>query len=167
MSGGQVTARTAAWAVLLALAGPGGAASAAAETKAVLQVDVEGRAGVNRHRLVLTSRSADGRDLMLLFSCRVAEAGTLGVALDLGAGAIWSIEGENVAMSRDRAADVTRRMDASDEYLTLGGRAAIAAFGPLLQSPWIGFVVRERYTASFDLAAVGAHVRRFRELCPT
>ena len=89
-----------------------------------------------------------------------------GQALDIGAGAIWSIEGENVAMSRDRAAGITRRMDASDEYLTLGGRAAIAAFAPLLQSPWIGFVVRERYNASFDLAAVDAHVRRFRELCP-
>lgn len=167
MSGGQVTARTAAVVALLALACPTGGAHAAAETKAMLQVNVEGRGGVNRHRLALTSRAADGRDLMLMFSCRVAEAGTFGVALDLGAGAIWSIEGENVAMSRDRAADITRRMDASDEYLTLGGRAAVAAFAPLLESPWIGFVVRERYTASFDLAAVGAHVRRFRELCPT
>ncbi|WP_332683566.1 hypothetical protein [Bosea sp. (in: a-proteobacteria)] len=159
--------RVAAAAVTLALSCPVGTASAVAETKAMLQVNADGRAGANRHRLALTSRAADGRDVMLVISCRVDNAATYGVALDLGAGPIWNIEGESVRVSQDGAQDLTRRMDVRDEYLTLGGRSAIAAFKPLLAAGSIGFAVRGRYTASFDLAAVGAEVRRFRELCPT
>ena len=140
-------------------------APALAATEALLQFNAEGRAGANRHRLILTDTAADGRDVMLVLSCRVEDSRTFGVALDVGAGPIWNIDGEDVALLREGQEVERRRMDVRGEYLTLGGPAGREAIAPLLQSGRIGFGVGTR-DAAFDLGAVRAHVDRWRELCP-
>lgn len=141
------------------------ASGAVAETKAMLQVDVEGRAGVKRNRLVLMNTMPDDRDVMLLISCGAKDPETYGVALDLGAGSIWSIDGETVVFSYKGSKDAIRRMDSRGEYLTLGGETAIEAFRPLFSAGAVMFAVRGKYTAAFDLGAVSEHVERFRTLC--
>lgn len=141
------------------------AAPVLAETRATLQVDVPGRAGANRHRLILTATATEGRDVTLAFSCRVESPGTFGAALDFGLGAIWNVEGEAVVFSQPGRPDVTHRMLEQDEFLALGGREAVEIFGPVLAAPRVAFTVRGRHRAEFDLAAVPRQVARFRELC--
>ncbi|WP_173045315.1 hypothetical protein [Bosea sp. ANAM02] len=131
----------------------------------MLQVNSEGRSNAKRHRLVLTSKARDGRDVMLVISCRVSDASTYGVALDFGAGRAWSLGGEDVTVSRDSGEDIVQHMDSRDDYLTLGGKRAIALFQGLLAGQTMAFAVRRTYTASFDLGQVSRHVSRFRQLC--
>lgn len=138
---------------------------AAAATQAMLQVDAEGRANAKRNRLVLINKAADGRDVMLVLSCRVEDARTYGAALDFGNGGGWEIEGEQVTISRDNGPDIVQRMDSRDEYLALGGEPAIKLFRTLLAGKTMAFAVRKRFTASFDLGDVARHVSRFKELC--
>jgi len=138
---------------------------AQARTEAMLQVNVAGRANAARNRLMLTSKAGDGRDVMLVISCRVDDATTYGVALDFGVGAIWTVEGEEVTVSRDAGPDIVQNMDSRDDYLTLGGDKAIALFGDLLTGKSMAFAVRRKFTASFALDQVPRHVARFRELC--
>jgi len=138
---------------------------AQARTEAMLQVNVAGRANAARNRLMLTSKAGDGRDVMLVISCRVDDASTYGVALDFGVGAIWAVEGEEVTVSRDAGPDIVQNMDSRNDYLTLGGDKAIALFGELLVGKSMAFAVRRKFTASFALDQVPRHVARFRELC--
>lgn len=142
----------------------GFSSNAMARTEAVLQVSAQGRADRDRHRLIITETMSDGRDVMVLFSCAVDDASRYGAVIDFGAGAVWSIEGGIVSFETD-AGTANYSMSSNEEFLTLGGDEAIEAFRPVLASKKAMFTAPNGMAAKFELSAVPAHVKRFRELC--
>lgn len=142
----------------------GFSSNALAMTEAVLQVSAPGRADRDRHRLILTETMSGGRDVMLIFSCAVDDASRYGAVIDFGAGAVWGIEGGTVSFETD-GGKADYQMDSKEEFLILAGDVAIEAFRPVLISKVVTFSAPNGMAAKFDLSAVAAHVKRFRELC--
>jgi hypothetical protein len=139
-------------------------AVAVAETTAMLQIGVKGRAGVDRNRLLLFERMPGGRDVIVVISCRADEHNALAIAIDFGVGAIWNIEGEDVAVALGASGSTTYRMSTRDDVLTLAGASAVELSRRLLAADVVTFTARAT-VARFDLKAVARHVARFRPAC--
>lgn len=141
------------------------ASAADAETKAMLQVAAKGRAGADRHRLILTETMPDGRDIMMAVGCRVDDNATFSGLIDFGAGKIWSIDGEPIVFETSSGSKVQYAMHTTDEYLVLAGREGVEAFRLALAAETVTFIAKNGITGRFNLAAVAQHVQRFAQLC--
>ncbi|MGV2981236.1 hypothetical protein ACERNI_13665 [Camelimonas sp. ID_303_24] len=134
-------------------------------TTVILQVDVPGRAGANRHRLALTVRAPDGREVMLALSCGVSDPAVFGAALDLG-GAAPPIEGRAVTLRLENPdGQLNERLASTDRFLILGGERAVRLFARALRSEVINLDDGAGKGVRFGLAAERPRVDRFRALC--
>ncbi|WP_421405407.1 hypothetical protein [Agrobacterium fabrum] len=136
---------------------------AIAKTEATLQVARPGFEGFDRHHIALTDKMSDGRDVLLLMSCKLNDPTNYGAVIDFGVGSIWDIEGEAVTIETD-SHKVELPMNSDGEFLVMGGVPAVKAFLPLLAARKASFTANG-VVATFDLTAVHNHISRFKALC--
>lgn len=139
------------------------AVPAIAKTEATLQVARPGFEGFDRHHIALTDRTSDGRDVLLLMSCKLSDPTNYGAVIDFGVGPIWDIEGEIVIFETD-SHKVELPMNSDGEFLVMGGVPAIRAFLPVLAARKASFTTNG-VVATFDLTALQNHISRFKALC--
>jgi len=152
-------------AILAIVLATGAEAAPRERTTVILQADVPGRANVNRHRLTLMARTADGRDVTLALSCRVNEPSVFGVAIKAG-GEPPPIDGRIVTFRLENPdGELNERLASADSYLILGGERAVRLFARALRSDVIGLDDGAGQRVRFGLSADRARVDRYRELC--
>ncbi|MHC1551227.1 hypothetical protein [Phyllobacterium sp. K27] len=134
-------------------------APAAAETTAVLQKDVEGRS-----QILLMNSMPDGREVMLMASCRSSEPERITGLVDLGAGAKWDPVGEEVTFTLD-GLSIGREMMTNQHFLILPGEEGNDTFRAILEADEVTVTGPENVSASFSLANVKRHIEAFKPLC--
>jgi hypothetical protein len=139
--------------------------SAIAKTELSLQVDAEGRNNMNRHRLIASGDTPDGRDTLFVISCRVDDF-TTGIVLDFGLPeGTFPIEGLDLTISHTNVDKVTLRASSTKEFLAMGGAKPKAALSAFLTPGIVTFTTSTGVSASFDLNGEGERLAYYSEIC--